>query len=445
MRIVIVAVGSRGDVQPCVALALGLDQAGFEVRLAAPARFRGLGAEHGVAFDSLPIDPSALLEGDVGRAWVESGRSPTAFRRGLLDMAEPMWERLADAILEACMDADAVVYTTLGSTAWHVAQAHKVPAIQATFSPVNPTAAFPPMLLASAFKGIDPWQRTPAGALARSYHRASHWLFAQMLWLPLRRWVNHWRRTRLDLPALGLTSPALQVAHDGEPLLCAFSPAVLRPPRDWGPNVVTTGYWFLPPAPGWRPPDRVAAFLAADPPPVSIGIGSMTGRRPAEFVAIAVDALRRTGQRGVLLSGWAHLGSGDIHATAADVDLLVADEVPHDWLLGRVSAAVHHGGAGTTGASLRAGAPTVIIPHFADQPLWGDRVHALGAGPAPIPRAQLTPARLAHAIAAAVHDERICTRAVAVSEAINAEDGVGRAVEHITSVLEAATEAGRTT
>jgi sterol 3beta-glucosyltransferase len=168
-------------------------------------------------------------------------------------------------------------------------------------------------------------------------------------------------------------------------------------------------------------------------------MGSMTGRDPARVTEIVVEALRRTGQRGLLLSGWAGLGAAVRESAQGDVEVLVADELPHDLLFPRVRAVVHHGGAGTTGAGLRAGAPTVVIPHFGDQPLWGDRVHAIGAGPPPIARRDLTARRLAHAISATVHDRRIREGAAAVGRAIAGERGLAIAVDAITRLASGVT------
>src|SRR5690606_10262188 len=132
-----------------------------------------------------------------------------------------------------------------------------VPAIQIGFAPLAPTATFPPVLFPALFAGSDPWSSTVAAAAARAYHRAAHWLFAQMLWLPLRRRTNAWRASRAGLPPLGLRSPALDVDRAGEPLLLAYSPTVAPPPPDWGPHVVTTGYWFLDAPTGQQLPDDV--------------------------------------------------------------------------------------------------------------------------------------------------------------------------------------------
>lgn len=434
-HVVVVTLGSRGDVQPCVALAAALRDAGHAVTLAAPAAFADLATAHGLDLWGLPVDPAGMLTADLGRVWIESGRDLRAFLRGLRDLADPLGEQVADAILVACGDADVIVYATLAFPAWHVAQAVGVPAVQVSFAPLCPTAAFPPVLFPDPFAGVDPWRCTPLGAVARGYHRAAHRLFAQALWLPLRRRINAWRATRLRLPPAGLRSPALDVDRRGEPLLQAFSPTILPPPRDWGPHVVTAGAWFLDAPDGWTAPPDLAAFLDAGPPPVVVGMGSMTTRDPAALTALLVEALRRAGRRGVLVAGWAGLGrDGDLGD-----DVLAIDDAPHDRLLPRAAAVVHHGGSGTTAAGLRAGVPTVVVPHFGDQPLWGDRVRALGAGPPPIPRGDLTAARLASALRAATGDPGIRAAAVAAGRAIRAEPGVARAVEVITATATAAT------
>jgi UDP:flavonoid glycosyltransferase YjiC (YdhE family) len=210
------------------------------------------------------------------------------------------------------------------------------------------------------------------------------------------------------------------------PVLYGFSPLVIPPPPDWGGNVHVTGYWFLEPAVSWTPPADLTTFLDGGPPPIYVGFGSMSSRRPEETTRLVLSALAQTGQRAVLLSGWGGLTKADLPDS-----VLMIHSVPHDWLFRRVAAVVHHGGAGTTAAGLRAGAPSVIIPFFGDQPFWGQRVVALGVGPEPIPRQQLTAESLAAAIEEAVTNVAMRRRAADLGEQIRAEDGVARAVEAI--------------
>jgi UDP:flavonoid glycosyltransferase YjiC (YdhE family) len=165
-------------------------------------------------------------------------------------------------------------------------------------------------------------------------------------------------------------------------------------------------------------------FLQSGPPPVYIGFGSMAGRDPERRAEIALEALKRSGQRGVLLTGWGGLQPRDLPD-----DVYAVDSVPHDWLFPQMAAVVHHGGAGTTAAGLRAGTPTVIVPFFGDQPFWGRRVAELGVGPAPIPQKQLSVERLAAAIRTAAGDPAMRARAQELGRRIRQEDGVARAVE----------------
>jgi sterol 3beta-glucosyltransferase len=244
--------------------------------------------------------------------------------------------------------------------------------------------------------------------------------------------TNRWRVETLGLPPLPLGGPYRQIEREREIVLLGYSPSVVPKPPDWGEHIHVTGYWFLDRPDDWQLPATLNAFLAAGPPPVYIGLGSMTGRDPEALTQLALDALRRAHQRGVLLAGWAGLGGLDLPD-----DVCLVDDIPHDWLFPRMAAVAHHGGAGTTGAGLRAGKPSILLPYFADQPFWGRVVHDLGAGPPPIPQKELTAERLAAAINRAVTSPGIHRRARTLGERIRQEDGVGNAVSILISRLEA--------
>jgi sterol 3beta-glucosyltransferase len=222
-------------------------------------------------------------------------------------------------------------------------------------------------------------------------------------------------------------------------VLHAVSPQVMPLPADWPANFHVTGYCFLDEGADWTPPEALGQFLADGPAPVAIGFGSMTGRDPEGTQAIMLEAVRRVGARAVLLGGWADKsstgpGGGGAAREIAPGVLWVA-AAPHDWLFPRCAALVHHGGAGTTAAGLRAGRPSVIVPHFADQPYWGRRVQALGVGPAPLPRHRLTVDALAGAMRTAMTDAGIARRASELGSRISAEDGPGTAAALIDRVL----------
>jgi sterol 3beta-glucosyltransferase len=236
--------------------------------------------------------------------------------------------------------------------------------------------------------------------------------------------VTRWRRETLKLPPRPLLADEL-TRSDGRPVkvLLGFSRHVVPPAPDWPPDVHVTGYWFLDEGGSWAPPQALREFLAGGPPPVFVGFGSMPGRDPDRTGRVVIEALAESGQRGLIVTGW-----GGLRVRNPPPGVHVAEFVPFDWLLPQVAAVVHHGGAGTTGAGLRAGKPTIVCPFVADQPFWGRRVKTLGAGPTPIPQRKLSAKGLAEAIRRAVTDSEMRRNADELGEKIRSEDGVGDAV-----------------
>ena len=199
------------------------------------------------------------------------------------------------------------------------------------------------------------------------------------------------------------------------------SPLRGTPSSDWSPRVHVTGYYFFPLENAHQPTAELDSFLKAGKPPVCITFGSMVNRDRERIVRIICDALKQTNNRGVILSGW----SGVKNQSSEDV--LYLEAVPHDWLLPKCKMVIHHGGAGTTSAGLRAGIPNVVVPFTADQPFWGRRVYTIGVGPRPILVKKLSTEKLVHAMVES-QNEAICKRAQAIGQRIRAEDGVGQAV-----------------
>jgi sterol 3beta-glucosyltransferase len=281
---------------------------------------------------------------------------------------------------------------------------------------VEPTAARPCPLL-------PPWPDHFSGAAGR---RAGYRLVNRLATRFGTGPVQKWRRER-GLPPRAL---AMDLRHDakGRPvlLLHAHSEALLPRPDDWPPHAVVTGLWRLPQAAHWQPPPALQAFLDGGPLPVYVGFGSMVGRDPTGLAGLVIEALRLAGLRGVLARGW-----GGLQADAVPAHVHLIDEAPHDRLLPLMAAVVHHGGAGTTAASLHAGRPSVVCPFFGDQPFWGRVVHDAGLGPAPIAQRYLTPARLAAAMREAVETDAMRVAAAAIGRRLQAEDGVGHAVRQL--------------
>ncbi|MBG0814803.1 glycosyltransferase [Planomonospora sp. ID82291] len=401
MRIAVLAFGSRGDTQPCVALGAGLAARGHEVTVVAAGRYGGLVEEAGLALSPLGVDPQGIVESEEGQAWLRSG--PAGFVRGFRRVVEPLAERLVAEADAACSGADLVLAPALGGIGHHLSERYGMPYALLHFQPSEPTRAFPNPLV--PLRTLGPWGNRGSYALVEGLSglllgRMADRLRARVLGLgPLRGGV--FRRARADRV----------------PVLCGVSPVVVARPADWPEHVHLTGYWFA--ERSWSPPPELEAFLAAGPPPVYAGFGSMAPADPAATARAVVAGLRAAGVRGIL-QGLPYGGADD---------MLVIGEADHGWLFPRTAAVVHHGGAGTTAAGLRAGVPSVVCPFFSDQPFWGARVALLGAGPAPLPVRRLTAGALAGRVAAAVRDPGIRAAAARLGERLRAEDGVARACE----------------
>jgi sterol 3beta-glucosyltransferase len=415
MRIAIIAFGSRGDVQPYVALGKGLQDAGHTIRFVTTMDFEDLVREHGLqpwvaAFDI----QEALQQPEAARA-LESGKLFGSFKL-FAEIAQRGASVVAETGLDACREVDAVLSGFSGMLlGWSLAEKLGLRFIQAYNVPITPTGAFPGVLL----PGLSFWPRP-------LWHRLSHRFTRQMLWQTARNSGNRARAEILDLPPAPLLGPFDTELFLRGPVFYGLSPSVLPKPDDWGPEIEVTGFWTLPESRDWSPPDELLAFLEGGSPPVYLGFGSMSSREPRATTDLVARALERTGQRAIVVSGWSGIERSDWPSS-----VFVADSLPHSWLFQRVSAVVHHGGAGTTAAGFRAGVPSIIVPFHGDQPFWGQLAARLGVGPRPVPRRRLTAERLARTIDLALGDVEMQARAARLGNAIRAENGVAPVVEAI--------------
>jgi len=245
-----------------------------------------------------------------------------------------------------------------------------------------------------------------------------------MMWQTFRSADSQARRRILGIPPASFWGPFESFNSGGATLLYGFSRHVIPVPADWGQSMHVTGFWPLESPTGWEPPAGLREFLQAGPPPVYIGFGSMVNRRPEEATEMVLQALAESGQRGIISAGW-----GGLNTERLPKSVFPVGSIPHEWLFPRMAAIVHHGGAGTTAAGLRAGVPAVVTPFFGDQPFWGARIRSLGVGPSPIPRTRLNAVNLARAISAAVTEKGMAERAARLGDKIRSEDGIARAVE----------------
>ncbi|GAA1227328.1 glycosyltransferase [Prauserella halophila] len=419
MRVLLFTHGTRGDVQPFVALATGLLAAGHEPVLAAPAAFGPFVERHGVRFAALDDGPNRMLD-EPGRLEPVltgkggNGRRVATMLRVMREAKPAMARVLTDMASAADGGADLVVHQA-NSPAHHIAEYLGVPAVPVGLQPVwAPTRAFPNLMLP---------MRVPAVCNRMSYRLTA---------LALRSFagaIDRWRRDTLGLSRRRCRHDSLR-RPDGTPatLLQAFSRHVVPPPADYPSWVHTTGFWFLDAGEDWDPSPELTRFLAAGTPPVFIGFGSMPNTDPAQVGRLVTEAVRRAGVRAILASG----GGGLRLEEQAD-DVLVVDQVPHDWIFPRVAAVIHAGGAGTTGAAAAAGRPQVGCPFHVEQRFWAQRLHAIGLAPEPVPVRDLDVDALSEAIRRAVTDDARTQRAEEVARQIRAERGLARAVELLES------------
>ncbi|MAP96158.1 MAG: UDP-glucose--sterol glucosyltransferase [Ponticaulis sp.] len=422
MKILILTYGTRGDVQPFLALGVALKNRGDDVSLCTSTRFEPFVTDHGLNFCPVPDDLLAVLDTREGRDMLENTHSILDAIRNNLRFARRIGPMLRDQ-LEAGWRAgqetkpDLVIFHPKGAAGPLVAEAFGVPAV----------VGLPfPMMVPT---GDVPHIGFPNLPFGRRYNRATYWLVNSMAALALKGPLKK-LRAKYDLPKAKVYD-SLHLADGTQlPSMTAVSPHVVPEPNDWGPNHCMTGYWFLDHEADWTPSEVLQSFLQAGPPPVYIGFGSMAGKKPEQLAEIAVSALQKSGQRGLIATGWGGLKPSDLPET-----ILQIDHAPHDWLFPQMACVVHHGGAGTTAAGLRAGVPSVITPFMGDQPYWADRVATLGVGPKGIPQKKLTTENLAEAIEHAVGSDAIKSAAAALGERIRSESGLATALGFIENVM----------
>jgi sterol 3beta-glucosyltransferase len=415
MRVTILAIGSRGDVQPYIALGKGLQTVGHQVRIATHVPFKDLILSHHLDFYPLKVDPRKALKTEDGQAWVNSGNNQLQFLLYFTRLVRPLVEQSLYDSWNACQGSDVILFSRLGIIGYHIAEKLGIPALMAPLQPISRTHYFP----CDGIINIPAWM-----PFRGQINWLSYLIVEQVFWQPFRDLFNRWRKESLNLPAVPFSGPYKLMAKKQYPMLYGFSPSVVPKPPDWGEWLHVTGYWFLDHSPDWQPPANLVDFITAGSPPICIGFGSMQERQPEALLNIVLQALFRSKQRAVLLTGWT-----GIYDVKLSDQIYAIEEVPHDWLFSRMAAVVHHGGAGTTAAGLRAGIPNVIIPFFADQGFWAGRVIELGAGPRSIPRSQLTSERLSTAIQSAIQDETIRARAALLGASIREENGVKQAAK----------------
>ncbi|MFF8597172.1 glycosyltransferase [Streptomyces sp. NPDC015220] len=399
MRILIAAAGSRGDVAPYTGLGAELRRAGHDVALATTDAFAPLVREAGLEFRGLPGDP--LGHGSVtGKR--ELMRAAAAF---ITDLGQGFADAMSD-------DTDLLLLsTTTAPLGWHLSEATGTPSLGVYLQPTAPTGDFPPVVTGSRSLG-RPANRM-AGRLALRMADRLHTQAVTRL------------RHRLRLPPVSPAEMRRRQERANWPVLYGFSTALVPRPSDWRPGLDVVGNWWPRHDPAGRLPTELEDFLQAGPRPVLITFGSMAAGEGERLGEIAVRALRRAGLRGILQAG-----SAGLAADGGD-DVLAVGDMPHALLFPRLAAVVHHAGAGTSAAALRAAVPAVPVPVSADQPFWARRLAAVGAATDPIPFRSLTTERLADALDLVVRQQTYARAAAGCARHMATEDAAGRTVKAV--------------
>lgn len=416
MKITILTTGSRGDTQPYIALGMELKRSGHSVKLAAFQNYESFVTAYGLDFFPIQGDVSRVAASLNGNDAMQAD-NPLKVLLSFNKLKSYVFELQKD-FFEACRDSDIVLYHPGAAIGYFAAQYFKIPSVLASPFPMSPTRDYPALI---TYNGPR---------LGKRYNHLTHKIFEQILWSasasPLKEF---WKKEFGALPP-GFSNPFPKQASKELPTIISCSKFIFPVPRDWPEHIHMSGYWFLDES-DWTAPADLLDFLQRGSPPVYVGFGSIGNPNlAAQTTALVVEALKRSGQRGILATGW----SGMSKTENLPDSIYMLESAPHSWLFPRMAAVVHHGGAGTTAEGVRAGKPSILVPHGNDQFAWGRRIHELGVGPKPIPRKKLTAKNLAEAIQQALSEE-IRGAAANLGTHIRSEQGARVASQIVTDCV----------
>jgi sterol 3beta-glucosyltransferase len=410
MNITIFSIGTQGDVRPFIALGLGLQSAGHRVRIASGMTCENLVLSHGLEYAPLTADFLEVMAKDP-RA-IQRGLNPVALMSTARRHLKEMSAHWAEEGLAAAQGADLLLGNGMMAVlANSLGEALNIPMVETHLQPVTPCPDIPPMML-------TPPDRPRNGKINEMlYHvlRAVTWRMLSAAYSPVRKSLN--------LNSLPWYGPYYRQKKEDRRILYGYSPALLPPSPSWPTGVQVTGNWFLTGESQWQPSAELEHFLASGEEPIYIGFGSMLSDDTDNLSAIIYEVLARCGRRAIIATGWGGLAKQE----QEQKNVLVIDAAPHDWLFPRVALAVHHGGAGTTAATILAGIPSVVVPFFGDQPFWAWRLAQNGVAPKAIRRDSLTADKLVAAIAEA-SSENMQVAAKSLAAKVAKEDGVKTAI-----------------
>lgn len=417
MSITILTIGSRGDIQPYIALGVELKKAGYGVRMATFETFETFVKHFGLEFYPIKGDVSQVASSEEVRG-ARQADNPLRVLFSFNKLKSYIFE-LQKELFQACQGSDAIVYHPGAAIGYFIAQQRKIPGILATPFPMTPTKEYPALIFYNAVR------------FGKGFNRATHKIFEQIMWSATSAPIKQFWKQEFGHAPEEFGCPYGRQNTRSFPTIISCSDHVFPKPKDWPEHVHNTGYWFLEDDADWEPSAGLLEFLGKGAPPVYVGFGSIGDPALAEQTTrMVIEALKNCGQRGLLATGW----SGMFRTEDFPEGIFILESAPHAWLFPQMAAVVHHGGAGTTAAGLKAGIPSIIIPHGNDQFAWGRRVQELGVGPKPIPRKTLTAEKLSDAIQFALSEE-VRASAKELGRKIQSENGARMAAEVVMDCL----------
>jgi len=408
MKITFIAIGTRGDVQPTIALAKSLLQIGYNVTVVASIHFQSWIEDHGIKVVPSNINFHELMTSQVGHEWVENGGDTTKYFQYTRSIFDRFGLQMMKDALSGCAGARVIVSNHL-SQIYAASIAEKLGAIHISMH-----------LMPTLVRTSHWWPMSElllSGSKAGGALQFDTWLIGPVIWQLIGHINNQFRQKVLGLNLQNFVQNQQKLINIL--ILQGFSSHIVTCPVDSPTNVLMTGFCFLDEEQNWQPPKSLEDFINNGDPPVYIGFGSMTGSNPDHLTRTIINALKLSEKRAIIQSGWAGLGNIQLPSNI----FLLEHSIPFNWLFPRVCAIVHHGGAGTTAECFRAGVPMIVVPHMADQTFWGNRALALGVSPALIPRLELNATNLSSAIDSATSDINIINRAAMLGVKIRSEDG----------------------
>ncbi|WP_102346293.1 glycosyltransferase [Bacillus sp. Marseille-P3661] len=411
MKIKILTVGTRGDVQPFVALGKGLVKRGYKVTICTGENFKAFVESNGLNFAAVRVDILKLTHSEEGKKMMSG--NPFHILKNLKTIIFPMMERMLEDFWLVAKDADVLIYHPKAFGGYDIAEKLEIPVFVAHPVPVIArTALFTNPVMPFSFK-ID-WINKMSFKVNR------------LLMVSFFKMINRWRKETLGLASKrSVLTDDLCLKGKPIPILYGCSPQVIPYDESWNENVSMSGFWFLEEE-NWEPPIELLQFIEQGPPPIAVTFSSMPLKNPRQIIEMLEESLRLTGQRGVLITGWSGLNIEN-----AKPHIFTINTIPHSWLFPKTVGVIHHGGAGTTASVLKAGKPMLICPFSADQPFWANRMQELGLAPTPLKEKDMSVETFTRKIEELLVNDTLTKNCTDISTKINSEDGIEDTIKFI--------------